>query len=133
MTNTEKSKFSIEKWDEKENNEWESGKLSRTICTKKFDGNFNGNSKLEAIMLRMECDQNPMAYIGVEHINCTLDGRTGSFILIHNAEALGEDQQSTLKILPGSGTGDLVGITGSGEITPDHFFILSYELETVNA
>jgi hypothetical protein len=125
---TRKSAFKITKWDEVENGQWEGGKLTRTLATKEFTGQLEGSAVLEAIMLRLEWDQGVMSYVGVERITCTLDGREGTFILTHNAEANNGDRQATWKILPGSGTGGLTGIQGSGSITPDHDFILTYEL-----
>ncbi|GAB2890502.1 hypothetical protein GCM10027093_26920 [Paraburkholderia jirisanensis] len=125
---TRKSAFKITQWDEVENGEWEGGKLTRTLATKAFTGELEGTAVLEAIMLRLAGDQGVMSYVGVERISCVLDGREGSFILTHNAEANSGERQATWKILPGSGTGGLSGISGSGSITPDHDFILTYEL-----
>jgi len=125
-----KSAFTIENWDENENDKWEGGKLTRTIARKNFSGEIEGTAELEAIMLRMADEQEGvMSYVGVERVNCTMDGRSGSFILIHNAEAIGRDTNSHWKILPGSGTGDFKGIHGTGDITPDHEFTLNYELD----
>jgi Protein of unknown function (DUF3224) len=124
-----KSAFQITRWDEVENSQWEGGKLTRTLATKEFTGELEGNAVLEAIMLRLEGDQHVMSYVGVERITCTLGGREGTFILTHNAEATNGARQATWKILPGSGTGGLAGIDGSATITPDHDFILTYELD----
>lgn len=129
MIKRSESSFTIEEWNEKPNEEWRSGKVTRTLVTKKFHGSLEGKSEIEAIMLRFEeQDAGVMAYVGIERIECILDGRSGSFILVHNAEALGKDRQATWKILPGSGTGELAGITGFGTITPAHDFILEYDL-----
>lgn len=129
MIKTCKCSFTIENWDEIENDQWQGGKLTRTLARKKFIGEIDGTAELEAIMLRMSDEQEGvMSYVGVERINCTLDGRTGSFILIHNAEAINKETNSFWKILPGSGAGELKGISGTGSITPDHDFILDYEL-----
>ena len=98
--------FTIGRWNETENTDWNGGKLTRTLATKDFKGEIEGTAVLEAVMLKMEGTQGVMAYVGVEHISCTLDGRTGTFVLVHNAEAIGPERNATWKILPGSGTGE---------------------------
>ena len=124
--------FTIGRWNETENTDWNGGKLTRTLATKDFKGEIEGTAVLEAVMLKMEGTQGVMAYVGVEHISCTLDGRTGTFVLVHNAEAIGPERNATWKILPGSGTGELTGISGHGKIAPNHEFTLIYELPSDN-
>jgi hypothetical protein len=128
-----KSAFTITKWDEIENEAWEGGKLTRTVATKEFTGELEGSAVLEAVMLRVDGGAGVMSYVGVERISCTLDGRAGGFVLTHNAEAIGTERLATWKILPGSGTGGLSGISGHGSITPDHDFILTYQLSNQDA
>ncbi|KUZ74754.1 DUF3224 domain-containing protein [Burkholderia ubonensis] len=123
---TRKSAFKITRWEEQENDQWAGGKLTRTVATKEFTGELEGTAVLEAIMLRLSGDDGVMSYVGVERIQCTIDGREGTFILTHHAEARHDERHATWKILPGSGTGGLTGIHGSGSITPDHDFILTY-------
>lgn len=123
-----KSAFTITKWDETENEEWVGGKLTRTLATKTFTGELEGTAVLEAVMLRVEGEQGVMSYVGVERISCTIGDREGCFVLTHSAEAISGERQATWKILPGSGTGDLAGISGHGNITPEHDFFLTYEL-----
>jgi hypothetical protein len=128
MTKTKSTAFTIARWDETENKDWNGGKLTRTLATKEFKGEIDGTSVLEAVMLKAEGNQGVMAYVGLERISCTLEGRTGTFVLIHNAEAIGIERNATWKILPGSGTDGLTGISGYGEIAPNHEFKLIYEL-----
>lgn len=123
-----KSTFTISNWDETENEAWEGGKLTRTLATKAFTGELEGSAVLEAVMLRVAGEEGVMSYVGVERISCTIGGREGCFVLTHSAEAIGGERQATWKILPGSGTGGLAGISGHGSITPEHDFFLTYEL-----
>jgi hypothetical protein len=120
--------FKIGQWNETQNKDWEGGKLTRTLATKEFKGEINGTAVLEAVMLKADGGEGVMAYVGVERISCTLEGRTGSFVLLHTAEAIGNDRKAEWKILRGSGTGGLAGITGHAKITPSHEFTLTYEL-----
>lgn len=127
MTMVSKSAFTITRWEETVNADWEGGKLTRTLATKEFKGDLTGSAVLEAVMLRMAGDEGVMCYVGVERISCTLNERQGSFVITHNAEAVGQERKADWKILPGSGTGQLAGISGHGVITPDHDFILNYQ------
>jgi|SRR5579862_246815 len=108
---------------------WEGGDMSRTRWTKTFTGQLAGSSVVEAVMLKLH-DAGPAVYVGVERFNCTLDGRRGTFVLLHAGTALGDDHSASWTIVPGSGTGELAGIRGHGEITPRHDFVLDYELDS---
>ena len=123
------SRFEIAEWNETPNEKWAFGKVSRTLAVKRFSGDLEGTGTIEATMLRVsEGDIDVKSYVGIETIEGTLQGREGSFILVHTAEAEGENYKQHLKILPGSGTGALKGISGEGSISPAHEFVLDYEL-----
>ena len=72
-------------------------------------------------------------YAAVESFEGSLDGRTGGFAFVHSATTTGSDRSRELfVIVPGTGVGELAGITGSGGIdsaeTP-HPIWFDYELE----
>ncbi|MFK4070605.1 DUF3224 domain-containing protein [Streptomyces sp. NPDC029674] len=58
------------------------------------------------------------AFVGYELIDGTLDGRAGSFVLEQRG-AFGADGviACSFTVLPGSGTGELAGLTGAGSFT----------------
>lgn len=59
------------------------------------------------------------AYVAQERVICTMAGRTGTFVLEHRATQVpGSDPVTWAGIVPGSGTGELVGVDGEG--TLDH-------------
>ena len=70
-----------------------------------------------------------LAYVGLERIEGTLHGRTGTFVLLHSATGSQGEQHGSWTIVPGSGGGELAGIRGSGEITDQHDFVLEYALD----
>jgi uncharacterized protein DUF3224 len=121
------SSFENDSWDEVPNESWKEDTLSRASIVKTFTGEIVGTSKVESIMLRT-ADNGPMVYVGVERFDCTIDGKTGGFVLIHDATMVDGVHDSSWRILEGTGTGELAGIAGTGEITPKHDFILTYEL-----
>ncbi|MEU8269376.1 DUF3224 domain-containing protein [Sphaerisporangium sp. NPDC049002] len=72
------------------------------------------------------------AYVGFERFTGGVHGRKGSFVLHHTATGSAGEQSLSWTILPDSGTGELLGIRGGGQIIPDdgeHFFHLDYELD----
>jgi hypothetical protein len=105
---------------------WEGGQLAHARWTKTFTGELEGTSVIEALMLGL--DSGSRVYIGVERFDCALRGREGAFVLLHTATTHDERHAMLLTIVDGSGTGELAGIRGAGEIYPDHTFVLSYEL-----
>ena len=69
------------------------------------------------------------AYVAMERVTGTLDGRAGSFALVHRALMRdGTPQDWTVVVVPGSGTGALTGLEGSLRITVEKG-VHSYDLE----
>ena len=74
-------------------------------------------------------------YLAMESVEGTLDGRSGAFNLAHSATTDGvspERLHEMVLIVPGSGTDELAGLSGTGamRITEDgtHHLDLDYEL-----
>ncbi|HEX5216236.1 MAG TPA: DUF3224 domain-containing protein [Vicinamibacterales bacterium] len=106
--------------------EWNVGGAARNRYEKTFSGDITGTSLVEATMLGLG-DGKPLVYIAIEGLDVTVNGRKGTFILLHRA-VHPEDGTTAWTILDGSGSGELAGIRGSGTITPGHEFTLEYEL-----
>ena len=106
---------------------WEGGQMSRTQYYKSFSGDLIGTSAVEATMLGLD-EGGPAIYVGIERFTGTVNGRQGTFILLHQASHHATGGLASWKIVTGSGTGELVGIQGDAEILPDHNFVLTYEL-----
>lgn len=72
------------------------------------------------------------AYVAMERVTGTLQGRKGSFALVHRALMRdGTPQEWTVAVVPGSGTDALAGLEGSLRITIEqgmHFYDLEYSL-----
>ncbi|WP_370121382.1 DUF3224 domain-containing protein [Streptacidiphilus sp. MAP12-33] len=72
-------------------------------------------------------------YLAMESFEGTVDGRSGTFNFAHSASTTGADRRDEFFVLvPGSGTGELEGITGIGGLSVDadgtHRFWLDYTL-----
>lgn len=113
--------------------DWAGARMRRAHWTKKFTGDLSGTSAVEFIMGELDGaggGEAARVYVGVERFDCTLRGRSGTFVLVHTATMLGSEHQAQWTILPGSGTGELAGISGQAEILPNHDFILDYDLHS---
>lgn len=126
--------FEISGWEETPFDERDGAKLIRTSITKTFHGDIEGESAGEFLMAHGQ-DEGSAAYAGFERIVGRVNGRSGSFVLHHNAisDGPGGALSAAWSVLPDSGTGELRGVRGEARITrePDgtHTYTLDYELE----
>ncbi|HEX6817796.1 MAG TPA: DUF3224 domain-containing protein [Ktedonobacterales bacterium] len=122
--------FTIDSWKAEPYDERDGIALSRTRVTKTFTGDLAGSSTAELLMAMAPHES--AAYVGFERIECTLNGRSGSFILHHSATGKRGKQTASWTIVPDTGTGDLEGIRGEAQIliAPDgsHTLVLDYEI-----
>jgi hypothetical protein len=107
--------------------------IGRMTIDKTFSGDIEGTSKGE--MLTGGTDSTgAMAYVALERVTGKLNGRSGSFLLMHNASMLKSDPVSGMlqvTVVPQSGTDELAGLSGKLTITIEagkHSFDLEYEL-----
>lgn len=70
-------------------------------------------------------------YVAIDRVAGTLHGRAGTFLMAHRGTRHADGQQLDITIVPGSGTGQLAGITGSVDIQIEekrHFYTIDYTL-----
>ena len=70
-------------------------------------------------------------YVAIERVSGTLEGRKGSFVLIHRGIMTGGEQELSLTVVPDSGSGELVGLAGKMDIKitdGKHFYEFEYTL-----
>jgi hypothetical protein len=112
--------------------------IGRMTIDKTFSGDLEGTSKGEMLTGSTE-STGAMAYVAMERVTGTLNGRSGNFLLMHNASMLKSDPASGVMqvvVVPHSGTGELAGLSGKLTITIDggkHSFDLEYQLSSVAA
>jgi len=103
--------------------------LARAHISKTFHGDLVGTSETDIITVAAG---QPAAYAGIERFDGELHGRKGGFVLQHNAGGTAGVPWLTPKIVETSGTGELAGIRGEGQIIigagGSHSYTLDYEL-----
>jgi len=121
--------FKIDSWDQKEWADAGAGPpLARATVKKTFTGDLVGTSVAE--LLLSGSGNEAAGYVGMERFTARLDGRAGSFDLQHSAQMGCPDPLMSWRIVPGSGTGELTGISGEGRVQHDASgarFTLEYE------
>jgi Protein of unknown function (DUF3224) len=110
---TLKATFQIDNWDENEILEADGGsKVTRALVTRSFDGDVDGEGSVEWLMAYD--DSGKATFLGLERVEATIDGKTGSFVLQHVGKFDGQTADAELLVVPGTGTGDLSGLSGEG-------------------
>ena len=92
-----------------------------TLLHYKQNDTFSGDIQGEGInqnVVVMNADGSA-TFIGYQRIVGKLGDRSGSFVLQHAGKTVGSITTGTWTVVPGSGTGDLRGLKGSGGFSYD--------------
>ena len=104
--------------------------MSRVHISRSFSGDLEGESTAELLIAKSEGGG---GYVGHDRINGTLNGQAGGFVFQHTGLLGPEGVTTTGVIVPGTGSGELSGITGEGTMLEDedgnHTLTLEYELD----
>lgn len=104
--------------------------IGRAALEKKFHGGLDATSVGEMIGART-ATQGSAGYIAMERVRGTLDGREGSFVLMHHGVMDRGAQSLLVTVVPDSGTGALAGLRGTLTIEIAdgvHRYALAYTL-----
>jgi Protein of unknown function (DUF3224) len=113
------TRLKISSWQESPTQEFEDGsKVTRAqvVLSEGSDGLTSGT--FESVMYY--APDGTSSYLTVMHLTGVLDGRSGGFVLIGDGTFDGATASGRTRIVPGSGSKDLAGITGSCESTSTH-------------
>ncbi len=103
--------------------------LARLSIDKVFKGDLDGVSKGEMITAAGIAVKESAAYSAVERVTGTLHGKKGSFALQHTGIMDRGKPSLTITVVPDSGTGALVGLTGKMDIIiegKEHKYVFEY-------
>lgn len=93
----------------------DTGGFGRLSIDKQFTGALTGTSKGQMVA-GMTAVEGSGAYVALERVTGTLNGRNGSFILQHSGTMSGGKQELRITVVPDSGTGELAGLSGTMKI-----------------
>lgn len=104
--------------------------LARRSIDKRFTGDLEGESQGEMLSAG-----NPAAgmagYVAMETVTGKLAGRAGTFALQHYGVMNRGEGPLTITVVPGTGTGELEGLSGSFTIEiveGEHHYVFDYVL-----
>ena len=124
MTTTLEIKLTIESWDEQPYRELEDGrKFTRAevgLGGHRPDGPSSAVESATYEGLMYYGTDGTSAYVTIMQITGTLEGRTGSFVLTGSGTYDGTTARGESSIVPGSGSGELAGISGSATSSSTH-------------
>lgn len=83
----------------------------RMLIDKQFHGGLEATSKGQ-MLTAITAVQGSAGYVAIERVSGTLDGRSGSFVLQHNATMTRGEPQMNIVVVPDSGTDQLTGLAG---------------------
>lgn len=111
-----------------DNADW--GGFERLSIDKVFHGDLEGTSRGQMLA---EGDGKGAfgGYVALERVAGTLAGRKGSFVLMHTGTLVDRRPEMTVTVVPGSGTGELAGLSGRLRILIEggkHRFLFDYTL-----
>src|SRR5260370_19788507 len=86
--------------------------LGRMSIDKQFHGDLEATSKGE-MLSAMGSVKGSAGYVAMELVSGTLHGRSGTFVLQHRGVMTRGEPQLSVTVVPDSGTGQLVGLTGT--------------------
>jgi len=84
--------------------------FGRMSIDKQLHGDLEATSKGEMLAYAR------LAYVALEQVTGSLRGRTGTFVLQHNATMVKGTPSLTITVVPLSGTGQLAGLDGKMNI-----------------
>jgi hypothetical protein len=121
MTTTLDTSMEIGSWDEQAYREFADGrKFTRAEVTLKGSGGPDGIESAAHEGLMYYAADGTSSYVTMMQITGTLDGRSGSFVLDGTGTYDGSTATGEFRIVAGSGTGELTGISGSASSVSTH-------------
>lgn len=112
-------------------NKDEGANLARMSIDKQFHGDLEATSKGEMLATGSGGKGASGGYVALERVTGTLHGRSGSFVLQHNATMTRGVPDLNIIVVPDSGTGALAGLSGKMNIIiaeGKHSYEFDYDL-----
>jgi hypothetical protein len=130
MSAVAKGSFTVEMKPQVEPTSVEGVSLGRMSLDKRFEGDLTATGKGE-MLTALTPVKGSAGYVAIERVTGSLHGRSGSFVFQHAGTMDQGAQQLSITVVPGSGTGALVGILGTFKLTMvegQHLYEFEYSL-----
>jgi hypothetical protein len=132
MTARAEGTFTVASWEEDTYQELaDKGKLTRARVGYRLSGGIEGEATWDALMFYRP--DGTAEYTGLQHVSAQIEGRSGTCVMVAAGTYADGAASGTWRVIPGSGTGGLAGLTGSGTSvatsTPPGTFAFDYELD----
>ncbi len=98
---------------------------------KQYHGDLEATAKAEMVAYGTGAPGTSGAIVGIEKVTGKLAGRSGSFVLQHNATMTKGTPEMSVTVVPDSGTGEFAGIGGKMQIILEggkHSYVFDYTL-----
>jgi hypothetical protein len=108
----------------------EGATVGRFSLDKQFHGDLEGTSKGEMLAVSTTVPGSA-GYVAMEQVTGKLNGRTGTFALQHTGTMTRGAAQLSVTVVPDSGTGELIGLSGKLDIKiteGKHFYEFDYTI-----
>lgn len=105
--------------------------LGRYSLDKQYHGDLEGASKGEMLAFGTGAPGSSGGAVAIEKVTGKLGGRSGSFVLAHRGTMDAGKPTYSIIVVPGSGTGELTGISGTMDILNEggkHSYVFEYTL-----
>ena len=132
MTAHAEGTFTVASWVEDTHEELDGKqKLTKARMGFRLSGDLVGDLVSDTFMYYRE--DGTAEYTGLQRFTGELGGRSGSFVMIADGGYGGGEARSAWRVIPGSGTGGLAALRGSGQsvasATPPGSYTFAYELD----
>jgi hypothetical protein len=107
--------FEVESWDEGTTVEAEAGRISSAKVEQRLSGEIQGEGLAQWLMC-YRADETA-DFVGLQRIEGRLGGRDGGFVMTSNGTFDGKVAAGEMRVVEGSGTGELAGISGGGRFS----------------
>lgn len=102
------------RWDESTYSEHDGGKLARADVSTVYRGTLEGEGVLTYLMSYLA--DGTGTFVGYERVAGSLDGRSGTFVLLHDGTFDETAVRATVTVVAGTGSGELAGLSGTGSM-----------------
>ena len=106
--------------------------LGRMSIEKQYHGDLDATAKGEMITAAGIAVKESAAYSAVERVSGSLHGKKGTFALQHTGIMTRGTPSLNITVVPDSGTGELVGLTGKMDIIiegKEHSYVLDCDIQ----